>query len=195
METKGIAWAHSEAGQQLQKRLNSEKTIKSLDHLLERMDTLEAAIDRLGTILDQGPGMLSMATDMVDEAYQRSAEKGVNLEMRLSNALHAAEQLTAPATIDKLDQLLAFSDQLPGLMAMMMDTVDEEVMKARDKGLDFQPLKETGIKAATALAKAAEMPPARIGGIFGLMRELKDPDRQKALGFLMNFAKAFGKEM
>ena len=42
---------------------------------------------------------------------------------------------------------------------------------------------------------AQQEPPAKVGGVFGLLRALNDPDRQKALGFLMNLLKHLGKTM
>ena len=253
MENNGtIIQMDTEAAKQLQERLNSERTLKALDHLLARIDTLEQAVDRLATTMEQGPGMVSMVTDMVDEAYQSADHRGVNLEQRFSNALQLLEQLTAPAMVEKLKGLMTLSDQipglvsmatdmidegyqnaaarnvnlearlgaglqmlekltdpemveklnnlfqladqLPGLIAMTVDMVDEEAARASNQGIDFPALLALGSKAGQAVTEAQSMPKKKVG-IFGLMRELRHPDRQKALAFLMNITEQFGKKL
>jgi len=119
MKTKGApGWAKSKVGQHLQKRLNNEQTLRSIDHLLERMDTLENAVDRLATLMEQGPGMISMVTDMADETLKQSAAKGIYLEERLGNALHLAEKLTAPKMVDKIESMLEAVDKIPGMIRL-----------------------------------------------------------------------------
>lgn len=286
MDTNGtMLWSESEAGQQLQARLSSEKTLKALDHLLARIDTLEQAVERLADIMQQGPGLVSMATDSIDETVKVAAAKGIDLEERLANALHLAEQLTSPQMVNQLSQLFAMmeqlpglsamaidmvdegyrvaasqgisieqrltlalqlaerltqpavverlhavldlSDQLPGLVAMGVDVLDEGYRNAAEAGLDLGTLSEQGIavlkqlstllssdafkhllqsgllapdtvgivaKAGDALVESQQRPPKKVG-LFGLMSALNDADRQRALGFLMDFAKQFGKKL
>lgn len=228
MNTNGsTTWSESEAGQRLNERLSDEKTLNALDNILGRIETLEKAVVRLSDLMTQGPGLISMAADMADEAYQQSAERGVQLEERLGTALQLAERLTAPATVEKLNALLDFSDQLPGLMAMGVDVLDEGYKQAAAQGLDlgtlstqgisvlkrlsevlstqeFEALMESGVLSPKALeiigqmgvaltASQAEKP--KPVGAFGMLRALNDPDRQRALGFLMQFTKKFGEQL
>jgi len=236
----------------LRDRLNEENTAQSIDRLLNRIDTLEKALENLTTMMQQGPGLMAMGMDMVDEGYKKAAGKGISIENRLNAALQIAEKLTAPAMVEKLDNLLTFADQAPGIMAMtmdavdegyrkagergvsvenhignaltmaekltapemsqkldglltiadqapgiaamLMDTFDEEMRKVKDMGFDAE-LLNTGKLAAQSLSEAKAEPVEKVGGIFGLMRALKDPDRQKAMGFLMQFAKKFGQKL
>ena len=254
METKeNTTWLETSAGKHLQESLSNEKTLTSIDRLLARIDTLEKAVDKLTTVIEQGPGMMSMVTDMADEAYQKSAHRGVDIEQRLGNALTIAEKLTAPEMLEKLDAFLKFADQAPGLISMTMDVVDEGFKKSANNGvyleerlgnalvlaekltapemveklngllqladqapglismamdsfdeqmgkmanseIDIQGLLELGQDAGVAIAKAKTMPEAKVGGIFSMLRVMKDPDRQRAIGFVMNIAKAFGQQM
>lgn len=241
------------AGKQVQARLSEERTLRALDHILARLDTLDGAVESLNTVMQQGPGLLAMGSDMVDEAYREADAKGVSIDERLKNALAIAEKLTAPAMVEKLDGLMETLDRLPGLVAMQADIVDEayrsadargvniderlkagldmakkltapamveklnglidsanqmpgiiamavdsidETMRhANESGFDPKALAETASSANHALTKAKAEPPAKVGGIFGILRVLKDPDRQKGLGFLMNFLKHFGKNL
>lgn len=312
MGTNGqSSWLDSEAGQQLEQKLAAEKTLKALDHILDRIDTIEKAVEGLSMAMSRGPGLVSMAADVVDEGYSKAAARGVDIDQRLNAALEIAEKLTAPEMVEKLGGLFKFvdqapgmmsmtadivdegyrnatsrgvdidkrlqaaldlaerltapemiqklnglfdlvnqapgmvsmvadiadeayqnavkkgididkrlqaalelserltapetvekfygmlelADQLPGMMAMMLDTFDSEIRKAVNEGLDLDALKDFLGGLTMAISKASEMPPARVGGPIGLMRSMKDEDRQKSLSFLMDFAKAFGQYM
>lgn len=286
METNGApSLKNSEAGRQLQKRLNEDQTLHSLDHILERIGTLENAVDRLATLIEQGPGMLSMAADVADETYRQAAARGIYLEQRLGNALQLAEKLTAPETVEKItsllaiadqaptmismtadavdeeirhacdrgvnidkrlgtalrmaekltdpkmeerfNQLLDLSDQMPGLTAMAIDILDEGYRKAVSQGLDLETLAQQGTFALKqmvallgsdefkALMSSGVLSPSTLNvvsqagealiesqqaehkkiGLFGTMRALGDPDRKRAMGFVMTFMKNFGKKL
>jgi len=246
-------WTTTKAGQNLQKRLTNEHTLNSLDGLLAKIDSLEKAVSNLTVMMQQGPGMVAMVTDMADEAYRKADASGVSVDERLGNAIVLAEKLTAPAMVEKLNGLMSLADQAPGLVAMTMDMVDEGYRKADangvsiderlgnamvlaekltapamvekldglmtladqapglvamtmdmfdegmkgaiDKGLDLQALGDIAGASNRALTAAKAEPPAKVGGIFGLLRVLKDNDRQKGLGFLMNFLKHLGRNI
>ncbi len=242
--------ANTTAIQQLQNRLNEEKTVQAINRLLDRIDTLEKSVGHLTTIIQQGPGMIAMTMDMVDEGYKKADASGISIENRLSTALQIAEKLTAPPMVEKLNGLLAFADQIPGLIAMTTDMVDESLKKANERGLDLEtrlmaalqiaekftdpkmtkkldslfeladqapgliamvmdmideeiknsPLKEldlnalleVGTQISHAVIDAKYLPDAKVGGIFSMIKTMKDPDRQRAIGYLMNIAKSFG---
>lgn len=189
------AWLATPAGIQLQRRLTDEHTLQALDHLLARIDTLEKAVGRLTDLMEQGPGLVAMAGDMADEAYRNAAARGLNLEERLHNALHLAGQITAPETVAKLDTLVQLSDQLPGLVAMTVDMLDEGMKKAVSHGFNPDVLASVAGAANTALTVAHAEHPVSSGGPFKILRALRDPDRQKGLGFFMNFLKHFGQNL
>ncbi|MCB0637405.1 MAG: DUF1641 domain-containing protein, partial [Lewinella sp.] len=128
---KNVAWYETEAGREVNAHLSEERALKALDHLISRIETLEQAVDRLAGLMEQGPGLVAMTADMADEIYRRNQEKGVVLEERLANALYLAERLTSQPVVDKLENLLAFAEQAPGLIAMAMDMGDE-VYRQRD---------------------------------------------------------------
>lgn len=245
-------WDETPAGQQVKARLAEEKTLLALDKILARLDTVEEAVSGLATAMHQGPGMVAMVADMADEAYRRTDANGVNLETRLKGALEIADKLTAPAMVDKLSNLLAlsdqlpgmvamtadmadeayrhadnrgvnieqrlgialelaeklteptmvnklngilaFSDQLPGLIALGMDTLDEGLRKARENGLEPETMVEWAAQFGRAMREAQAAPTTEVG-LFGMLTALRDPDRQKALGFSLNFLKHLGKQL
>jgi uncharacterized protein YjgD (DUF1641 family) len=245
-------WQDTPAGQKVQARLAEERTLTAIDKLLARLDTVEEAVERLATMMQQGPGMVAMVADMADEAcrtadrngisvderlrtalvlaekltapslvekltsvltladqapgliamtgdmfdeaYRKADANGVSIDERLGVALQLAERLTAPTMVAKLDGLMTLSDQLPGLVAIAMDSVDETMRTAIASGVDPQGLVQWAGQAAQALSQAQAAPVSKVGA-FGLFRALGDDDRQKALGFLMSFLKNMGKQL
>jgi uncharacterized protein YjgD (DUF1641 family) len=188
----GISWSDTEAGRQVQARLSDEHTLEAIDHLLARIDTLEKAVDELSMLMHQGPGLVAMAGDMLDEGYREANAKGIDLDERIKNALTLAEKLTAPEMVARVESLNKLSEQLPGMVAMMMDIVDEKIRTTLEHGFDPSTLSHVAGVANTALTNAKAEPRKRVG-IFGVFKALNDPDRQKGLGFLLSFLKHFGK--
>lgn len=218
-------WTETEAGKQLQERLSSEKTLKALDHLLQRIDTLEQGVERLNALLEQGPGIISMAVDTADEGYRRAAGRGIDIEQRLSAALALAEQLTAPEMMEQLSSLLKLAGHAPGIMAMGVDILDESYRKTAGNGIDLAALSRQGVKVTKRVVNLVDseefdallqsdlfnpktldvlsvvsgaltlcrMDPPKKAGIFKLLGAMGDPEVQKSLGFLLSFARNFGK--
>lgn len=189
------AWPETEAGKRVRARLSEDRTLEAFDRLLQRIDTLEMAVTQLTMIMQQGPGLVAMAGDIVDEAYRKADTQGVNIDERIRVALQLAEKLTQPQMTEQLDALLKLGEQLPGMVAMTVDMVDEGMKQAIANGFDPQELADTAGAASVALTQAKAEAPAKVGGIFGLLKMIKDPDRQKGLGFLMNFLKHFGRNI
>ena len=103
--TNGIALnlGNSESGRKLQQNLSNEQTLEAFNNIVERIGTLEKAVLNLTTMLERGPGLVSMTMDMVDEGVRNAAKDGVYVEKRLGAALELAEKLTAPAMVEKLN--------------------------------------------------------------------------------------------
>ncbi len=246
-------FAQTTTMERIHHRLNEEKTAAAMDRLLDRIDTLEKAVTQLSTVLEQGPGLMAMTVDMVDESYRQAKARGVHFEERLGAALQIAEKLTAPAMVEKLDQVLQLVDQTPGLVAMAVDMADEGYRQAKARGvhleerlgaalqiaekltapamvekleqllqladqapglvamtvdmldeemrrlpladIDLPSLLELAAQFSAAAKAAKTMPDTKVGGIFSMLRTMRDPDRQMALGYLMNIAKAWGQAL
>ena len=177
--------------------INVEDRLKNALNIAEKLTTpaMVEKIDGLIKMTDQAPGIMAMTMDMADEAYRKAASNGIEIEDRLKNAAILAEKLTAPAMVEKLEGLIKMSDQLPGLLAMTMDIVDEGMKNALESDFDFPALANLAKDSTQALTAAKGEPPAKVGGIFSILRLLKDKDRQKGLGFLMNFLKHLGRSV
>lgn len=190
-----LHWPDTPAGRQVQAKLNEERTLEALHKLLDRLDTVEQAVEKLANLMQQGPGLMAIGGDMLDEMYRKADAQGISVDERLRVALHLAEQLTDPALAEKMDNMLKMAKQLPGMVGMTADMLDEGMKNAIDSGLDPQAIAQFALKTGQALSEAQSDTPAQVGGIFGMLRLLKDPDRQKGLGFLMNFVKRLGQKI
>lgn len=135
-----------------------------------RISTLESAVDKLAVVMERAPGMMSMTADIVDEGYRKAAERGIDVEHRLGNALELVEKLTSDEMLAKFNQLIELTDRLPGILAMAGDMFDEEYKKMAES--TYEPV-----------------------GPFGLFKAMKDPDMKRALGFLTHWGKALGRRL
>jgi hypothetical protein len=141
----------------LEDRLNNPDTAEALNRLLDRLDTIEEAVDKLDAMMTQGPAMLAMMTDMADDVYREADAAGVDLDERLRLTLQLAERLTAPRTVevlsqlmdrmDDLEQLIAVSEQAPGFIAMLVDTFDSVYRRTEEAGHDLYKVIHEGPEA------------------------------------------------
>ena len=114
--------------------MNDPQTAAALTRLLDRIDTLEQTVNTLARLLEQGPGLVSIAADSVDDAFRQATAAGVDVDARLRAALQMAEKLTAPDMVQaKLDRLFTLVDQAPGLVSMATDTVDDAFQSRRGR--------------------------------------------------------------
>ena len=152
MTTNGNShWLASEAGQQLQGTLSNEQTLHTLNRLLSRLDRYEHMMDRMESWMQQGPGMMSMITDVADDSIRAASDRGVDIESRMGYVFQLLETLTAPETVKKLEGAVALADQLPGLVSMFTDIVDEGVHQAGERGVHIESRIQNALAAAEKL--------------------------------------------
>ena len=156
----------------LEDRLNNPDTAQALNRLLDRLDTIEEAVDKLDAMMTQGPAMLAMMTDMADDVYREADAAGVDLDERLRLTLQLAERLTAPRTVevlsqlmdrmDDLEQLIELGEQAPGFIAMMVDTFDSLQQRAVDAGHDPEQMVRRSLSGITMLLESGALDPEAI---------------------------------
>ena len=121
------------------------------------------------SMMDQSAGLVAMATDSFDGIMQSAIEKGIDPQ-------EFAKQMFSVTT----------------KLAEMMST--KEMAELLDGGIfDVQTLKIMGA-ASSALVESNQLPRKKVG-LFGMMREMKNSDMQRALGFLTTFGRLFGKKL
>ncbi|MCB0089921.1 MAG: DUF1641 domain-containing protein, partial [Caldilineaceae bacterium] len=111
----------------------------------------------------------AMMGDMADEAMRNMAAAGVDVEVLMRKGASAAQQLGALTSTPEYDALM-----------------NSGLLDARALGM----LANLG-----QAMRNSQSQPVRPLGPLGLFSAMRDPDVQKALGFLMNFAKELGKTL
>ena len=144
------------------------RLLATLDRLERRIAHLEEAVSKLEGAVAQVPAVIATVTDIADGLVDRLAARGVNVDERLRGLLSAADQLTSPRAIDALVAMLA-SDLLAP--------------------------QTTEVIARMGRAIVAAEHTARPVGAWGALRALRDPEIQRAAGFLIAMARRFGAEL
>ena len=162
-------------GVDVEQRLQTALTLAEKLTAPEMVDKL----DRLLTLADEAPGMAAMVGDMMDETVRSAAARGVDIEARLRAGLAIAEKLTAPEMVAKLDQLLTFANEAPGLVAMVGDMVDETAVS-----LDLESRLRMGLQIAEKATQPANL--AQLGEMFEVLLEAESgmlsPEAVRTLG-------------
>jgi hypothetical protein len=138
--------------------LQQPETVAALDRLSERVDALTRMMESIDPLVEKAPDLIAGVTDAADEAYSRAAASGIDLDARVHDVMRLVEKLTEPRTMelfstllgrmDQLERLLQLADQAPGLVAMLVDSLDEMAERARESGVDFERGLANGAAAA-----------------------------------------------
>ena len=139
--------------------------IERLDHRIARM---ESTIARLDSATAQVPAVVATVTDIVDGLVARLAARGIDVDERLRALVRAADQLTSPRALDALAAMLASEILAP---------------------------QTTAVISHLGRAIVAAEHEAHPVGAWGLLRALRDPEVQRAAGFLIAMTRHFGEQL
>ena len=135
--------------------------------LEQRLERIERKLDRLTSVSDEAPVMMSMATDSVDELIMQAKRKGMDVDGRIRDALHLLVRLSEPQVNQALHGLVDFIEQSPGLVSMVADSVDEHIRKGNEGRVRLDD---------------------RLAGAGHLLNKLTDPEMVEKLDGLMKLA-------
>lgn len=143
-----------QAGRLRDRGVDPEERLMRLLDLTERLtnDDTMAALEGALALASGGPGLASMAVDIVDEQTGRLRDRGVDVQERLARAGALLERVSDPATMDALESALDLADQAPGLASMAVDIVDEQAGRLREAGIDPAHALTNGAHAALQFA-------------------------------------------
>lgn len=158
-------------------RLEEPATAAALHRLLDRLDRLEAAAGTVETLLGQAPGWAALMVDIADEAYEDAARAGFDLDLSVRQgaaaALRVAESLDAERTA--------------GVVALI------------ESGLLNRGAVEALGRVGHALARCGDEGQARTAraamGPVDVLRALRDPDTRRALAFVFDVLRHFGRTL
>ncbi len=121
------------------------------------------------SMMDQSSGLIAMAADSFDSIMQTAIDKGIDPQEFAGQIFGVTTKLASLMSTDEMKQIL-------------------------ESGIfDVQTLKIMGA-ASEALVESNQAPSKKVG-MFGMLREMKDSDMQRALGFLTTFGRLFGKKL
>lgn len=138
-----------------------------IERRLEAVERVACAIAPSAELAQTLPGAVAVLIDTFDGVAARLGEAGVNLDERMRSVGTALEVATAPRAV-------------AGLTALVESRLLEPSSLA------------TVSQLASALAEHGSHEPV---GMWGALRALRDPDVQRALGFLLAVARQFGKNL
>jgi hypothetical protein len=145
----------------------TDPVLAALERIERRLAAVEHVTSALAPLVDAAPGGLAMLTDTIDTLAAKVGDTGVDLDARLHSVLRAVEVATSPRAVN-------------GLAALV-----------ESKMLDAKALAVIS-RLADALAESGDAKPI---GTWGLLRSLRDPDVQRALGFLVAIARDLGRHL
>jgi len=144
-----------------------DPVLAALARIEARLAEVERVTSALAPLIDAAPGGVAMLTDTVDTVAAHLGERGVDLDARLHSVLRALEVSTAPRAVNGLAALVESKLLEPTALAVVS-------------------------RLAAALAEPGDAKPV---GTWGLLRALRDPDVQRAVGFLLAVAREFGRHL
>lgn len=153
----------------LMEKLTDPETIYQLTRLLDRVEQVNLLFDFLETFLARGPSMADSVNSLIVEMRENIDDLGY---------IHKINEMT-----ESLKSVQHFIDSEPfkQLQKTMLNTETLELV---------QKVSESALQAHR---DAQEQEMKRIG-LFGLVRELGNPDIQPAIQFLLKFSKHLSKE-
>jgi uncharacterized protein YjgD (DUF1641 family) len=129
---------------------------------------MEGTIRKLEAAAAQAPTVVATAMDIVDQLAEKLAARGINVDDRMRALLRAMDHLTSPRALEALSSMLSSE-----IMASQTTEVIARVGRA-------------------VVVAVREVKPV---GMMGLWRALRDPEIQRAAGFLIAMARRFGQEL
>jgi len=145
-----------------------DRLIATLERLERRVEHMERALGRLEGAAAQVPAVVATLADVLDGLVARLAVRGIDVDDRMRALLRAADHLTSPRALDALASILS-SEILAHQTTEVIGRMGRAIVTAEHEA---QPL-----------------------GAWGLWRALRDPEVQRAAGFLVAMARRFGEEL
>lgn len=145
-----------------------DRLLATLERLERRVEHMEGALGRLEGATGQVPAVVATFTDVLDGLVERLAARGIDVDERMRALLRAADHLTSPRALDALASVLS-SEILAHQTTEVVGRMGRAIVTAEHE--------------------------ARPLGMWGLLRALRDPEVQRAAGFLVAMARRFGEEL
>jgi len=168
----------------LVERLQDPRVASGLQNLLDHVDLLAILVIGLDGFVGR--------SELIGEALV----EGVSEMRELADASDVAGNLDIAGTVSSL---AAVASTLPKLTPVLTRMVDEDVVGSMlDSGI-FSPdsLAHIGLLATAVNRGATDAveTPIQVKGAYSMLRQLKDPDVARGLGYTLSILKAVGREL
>jgi len=147
---------------------HEDRLLATLERLERRVEYMEGALRRLEGATAQVPAVVATVADALDGLVERLAARGIDVDDRMRALLRAADHLTSPRALDALASVLS-SEILAHQTTEVIGRMGRSIVAAEHE--------------------------ARPLGAWGLWRALREPEVQRAAGFLIAMARRFGEEL
>lgn len=130
--------------------VEADDTGPSLEEVAARLDRIEAALEKIVGIIDEGqalPGMAAMMVDVADEYVATAAAAGIDVDERVRQVMRVSMKVTDPMVLTTLERVLDRFEEFSGLvdllegvpasLAAVVDVVDDFVERAQEAGIDM----------------------------------------------------------
>ena len=148
----------------LVEQLSAPAVLAPLSRLIARIEQLDAVV----ATADKIPGLVATVVDTFDSIVTRLRESDIDVDATVRSLLRVAERLTRRETLRVVEAVLDTGVLDPAALATIR-------------------------RIGQAVAKTGSVEPNRTG-LFGLLRALRDPEVQRATGFLVDLARNFGSD-
>jgi Protein of unknown function (DUF1641) len=147
-------------------------TLQTIEERTRAIVEVVEGLRPLTALAREAPAALAVLMDSFDDVMRTASNRGIDVERGVLNGAEAALRFGATMDAEKvreLDALLKSGVLAPGTLRVIGEL-------------------------GRALTETAAAPPAP-SGLLGLLKALKQPDVQRALGFLVTFAERFGRRL
>lgn len=160
--------------------------------LLERVSRPQtlAMLNRAVDIAESLPGLVATAGDTIDDLAD---PEQLNIHGRIEAAMALLGRMTHPKTLGVITSLL---DQVtnPDPVETGIPALDAFAKQ----GMSMEQLTREGLQLVgqvVVFLRHAQASGERRLGVFGLLKALRDPNTQRAVGFAMSFLEGFGQAL
>ena len=150
-------------------RLNDPTVAASMVTLLDHAELLSTLVIGLGGFLERGDVILDAVAEGVNELKATRPEGSSAPDLVHLTAL-AGKISDATPTLEAVLDSSMMSPTMVDDLAMMSDALTEGIANAQNNQTE-------------------------VGGVFGMMKTLKDPEVQRGLGVLVEIARSLGRRM
>lgn len=120
----------------------------SLAEIEARLARIEESLEVLRRLGQEGPQLAAVVTDTADDLYAQAADRGVDIDARLTHLARLLERATEPQVLETMELLIEhidvirraveMADRAPQFVAMIVDIFDDKISVAAREGLSLE---------------------------------------------------------